>query len=144
VTRVVEPYSIERRLPHWYVHTWDTERDQARSYRLDRMRKATVLKQAFAPRDGFDPAELHSATTARIWYSPNVARWEIEKGARALVDGAAIADKSVGSAEWLVGEVVSYRGEAIVLEPQDLRARVALRARALANELRPSRPAARS
>jgi proteasome accessory factor C len=139
VKRVVEPYSIERRLPHWYVHTWDTERDQPRSYRLDRMRKATVSRKKFTPREGFDPSELHTATTARIWYSPNVARWEIEKGARPLLDGAAIADKSVGSADWLVGEVVSYRGEAIVLEPQELRARVAHRARELASELRPAR-----
>jgi predicted DNA-binding transcriptional regulator YafY len=45
----------------------------------------------------------------------------------------------VGSAEWLVGEVVSYRGEAVVLEPQELRARVAQRARELGNELRPNR-----
>jgi predicted DNA-binding transcriptional regulator YafY len=136
-TRTVEPYSIERRLPHWYVHTWDVDRDQPRSYRLDRMRKATVQRKGFTPREGFDPSELHGATTARIWYSPAVARWEVEKGARPLVDGAAIADRSVGSAEWLVGEVVSYRGEAVVLEPQELRARVALRARELASELRP-------
>ena len=141
VTRSVEPYSIERRLPHWYVHTWDIDRDQPRSYRLDRMRNARVLRKSFAPREGFDPSELHSATTARIWYSPAVARWEVEKGARPLVDGAALADKSVGSAEWLVGEVVSYRGEAIVLEPAELRAQVALRARALAAELRPKRAA---
>jgi proteasome accessory factor C len=139
VTRVVEPYSIERRLPHWYVHTWDVERDQARSYRLDRMRKASVRKDTFTPREGFDPGALRGATTARIWYSPNVARWEIEKGARPLVDGAAIADRSVGSADWLVGEVVSYRGEAVVLEPAELRARVAQRARELASELRPTR-----
>jgi proteasome accessory factor BC len=139
VIRTVEPYSIERRLPNWYVHAWDTERDQPRSYRLDRMRSAKVLKKSFKPREGFDPSELHGATSARIWYSPAVARWEIEKGARPLVDGAAIADRSVGSAEWLVGEVVSYRGEAIVLEPQELRARVALRARELGNELRPNR-----
>jgi proteasome accessory factor C len=139
VTRTVEPYSIERRLPNWYVHAWDVERDQPRSYRLDRMRSAKVLKKTFEPREGFDPSELHGATSARIWYSPAVARWEIEKGARPLVDGAAIADRSVGSAEWLVGEVVSYRGEAIVLEPQELRARVALRARELGNELRPNR-----
>ena len=139
VTRTVEPYSIERRLPHWYVHTWDTERDQPRSYRLDRMRNAKVLASSFVPREGFDPSELHTATTARIWYSPAVARWEVEKGARPLVDGAALADKSVGSAEWLVGEVVSYRGEAIVLEPPELRAQVALRARELAGELRPSK-----
>ncbi len=141
VTRSVEPYSIERRLPHWYVHTWDIDRDQPRSYRLDRMRNARVLRKSFKPREGFDPSELHSATTARIWYSPAVARWEVEKGARPLVDGAALADKSVGSAEWLVGEVVSYRGEAIVLEPAELRAQVALRARTLAAELRPRRPA---
>ncbi|MDX6476631.1 MAG: hypothetical protein QOH95_2142, partial [Gaiellaceae bacterium] len=119
--------------------TWDTERDEPRSYRLDRMRKAKVLRKTFKPRDGFDISELHHATTARIWYSPAVARWEVEKGARPLVDGAAIADKSVGSAEWLVGEVVSYRGEAIVLEPPELRARVAQRARELATELRPNR-----
>ncbi len=141
VTRTVEPYSIERRLPHWYVHTWDIDRDQPRSYRLDRMRNARVLRKGFTPREGFDPSELHTATTARIWYSPAVARWEVEKGARPLVDGAALADKSVGSAEWLVGEVVSYRGEAIVLEPAELRAQVAQRARTLAQELRPKRAA---
>jgi proteasome accessory factor C len=139
VTRTFEPYSIERRLPHWYVHTWDTERDEPRSYRLDRMRKAKVLRKSFKPREGFDISELHHATTARIWYSPAVARWEIEKGAHGLVDGSALSDKSVGSAEWLVGEVVSYRGEAIVLDPPELRAQVAARARALATELRPAR-----
>jgi proteasome accessory factor C len=139
VTRTIEPYSIERRLPFWYVHTWDVDRDQPRSYRLDRMRNAKMLRKSFTPREGFDPSELHHATTARIWYSPAVARWEVEKGAHPLVDGAAIAEKAVGSADWLVGEVVSYRGEAIVLDPPELRARVAHRARELAAELRPLR-----
>jgi len=139
VTRVVEPYSIERSLPFWYVHTWDTERDQARSYRLDRMRRAKVLRRSFTPREDFDPNRLRGASTARILYSPKVARWEIEKGARPLVDGSAIADRSVGSAEWLVGEVVSYRGEAVVLDPPELRKRVAERAKALGAELRPVR-----
>jgi proteasome accessory factor C len=140
VTRTVEPYAIERRLPHWYVHTWDVDRDEPRSYRLDRMRRAKPLRRSFKPREGFDPSELHHATSAKIWYSPAVARWEVEKGATPLVDGAALAEnKAVGSADWLVGEVVSYRGEAVVLEPPELRARVAGRARELANELRPSR-----
>ncbi|HEX7083115.1 MAG TPA: WYL domain-containing protein [Gaiellaceae bacterium] len=137
-TRTVEPYSIERRLPFWYVHTWDTERDQARSYRLDRMRDARPLDATFEPRPGFDPAWQHAATTARVWYSPVVARWEVEKGARPLVDGAALAERAVGSVDWLVGEVVSYRGEAVVLGPPELRARVAERARRLGQELRPA------
>jgi proteasome accessory factor C len=135
-TRTVEPYKIERRLPHWYVHTWDTDRDAARSYRLDRTRKARVLRRSFTPREGFDPAELREATKARVWYSPEVARWEIEKGARALVDGGALGERSVGSAEWLVGEVLSFRGAAVVLEPAELRRRVAARAAELEKELR--------
>jgi hypothetical protein len=43
--------------------------------------------------------------------------------------------------EWLVGEVVSYRGEAIVLGPPELRARIAVRARELGSELRPAKQA---
>src|SRR5581483_7149934 len=141
-TRTVEPYSIERRLPHWYVHTWDVDRDEPRSYRLDRMRRAKQLRKGFAPRAGFDPLELHHATTARVWYSPDVARWEIEKGATPLVDGAALSERAVGSADWLVGEVLSFRGEAVVLEPAELRAQVARRAREVEQALR--RPTAKT
>jgi predicted DNA-binding transcriptional regulator YafY len=143
-TRTVAPYSIERRLPHWYVHTWDIDRDAARSYRLDRTRKATVLRKSFAPHDGFDPAMLRDATSARVWYSPEVARWEVEKGAHALVDGSAVGDRSVGSADWLVGEVLAYGGNAVVVSPPDLRKRVADRATELERELRAARSLAKS
>ena len=135
-TRTVEPYSIERRLPHWYVHTWDVDRDEPRSYRLDRMKKAKQLRKGFTPRAGFDRSELHHATTARVWYSRDVARWEVEKGAAPLADGSALSERAVGSAEWLIGEVLSFSGEAVVLEPADLRTRVADRARELQRVLR--------
>jgi predicted DNA-binding transcriptional regulator YafY len=143
-TRTIEPYTIERRLPHWYVHAWDVDRDAPRSYRLDRMRHAKALGRGFVPREGFDPAELQRTTRARIWYSPEVARWEIEKGAIPLVDGAAVSERAVGSPEWLIGEVLSFRGEAVILEPIELRKVVATRARALERELRPAKPAATS
>src|SRR5439155_19051985 len=42
-TRIVEPYSLERELPNWRVHTWDRTRDGERSFRLDRMRDAKLL-----------------------------------------------------------------------------------------------------
>jgi predicted DNA-binding transcriptional regulator YafY len=138
-TRTVEPYSIERRLPHWYVHTWDLDRDEPRSYRLDRMKNAKQMRKSFTPRDGFDRSELHHATTARIWYSPDVARWEVEKGAVPLVDGSAVSERPVGSPEWLIGEVLSFRGAAVVLEPPDLRTRVADRARELERLFRHAR-----
>jgi predicted DNA-binding transcriptional regulator YafY len=133
--RTVEPYKLERALPNWYVHTWDRDRDAEKSFRLDRMRNAKRLREKFEPRAGFAPLGLRGARTARIWYSPVISRWQIEKGARPLKDGAALEERAVGSPEWLVGEVFHHRGEAVVLEPEDLRKRIASRASALAREL---------
>ena len=126
--RLVEPYYLERQLPHWYVHTWDRTSEGERTFRIDRMRNAKLRRPHFQPRAGFDPHEFSRARIVRIWYSPEVARWEVEKGARLLRDGAAVAELRVGSTDWLVGEVLAHRGEAVVLEPQDLRAAVAERA----------------
>jgi predicted DNA-binding transcriptional regulator YafY len=41
----------------------------------------------------------------------------------------------IGSEEWLVGEVLGQRGEAVVLEPAELRPVIARRAKELAQEL---------
>jgi len=136
---LVEPYALERRLPYWYVHTWDRTRDGERSFRLDRMRSARLQRGHFEPREGFDPHEFRDARPARIWYSPEIARWELEKGARRLADGSAVAERPVGSPEWLVGEILSYRGEAVVLEPPELRREIAERAKAVQRELGLSR-----
>ena len=138
-THLVEPYSLERRLPYWYVHTWDRTRDGERSFRLDRMRSARIQRGHFEPREGFDPHEFRDARPARIWYSPEIARWELEKGARSLADGSAVAERPVGSPEWLVGEILSYRGEAVVLEPPELRREIVARAKAVQRELGLSR-----
>ena len=138
-THLVEPYSLERKLPYWYIHTWDRTRDGERSFRLDRMRSARLQRGYFEPREGFDPHEFRDARTARIWYSAEIARWEFEKGARRLKDGSAAAERPVGSPEWLVGEILSYRGEAVVLEPPELRKEIAGRAQAVQRELGLSR-----
>jgi predicted DNA-binding transcriptional regulator YafY len=142
--RVVEPYSLERELPNWRVHTWDRTRDGERSFRLDRMRSARLTKETFEPREGFQPSRLRDARTAKVLYTKEVARWAIERGARPLADGAAIADVPFGSTEWLGSEIFSYRGEAIVLEPEDLRKHIGERAKELANELGVSRLRART
>jgi predicted DNA-binding transcriptional regulator YafY len=135
-TRQVEPYRISRELPHWYVHTWSRTSDGERSFRLDRIREARLLKERFEPRDDFQGQFFRDARTARVWYSPAVARWEVEKGATLLADGAALStDRAVGSPEWLVGEILSFRGQAEVLEPADLRKSVARRAAELEKSL---------
>ncbi len=133
--RVVEPYSLERELPNWRVHTWDRTRDAERSFRLDRMRSAALTKNRFEPREGFEPSRLRDARTAKVLYSTAVARWAQERGARLLKDGTALAELHVGSSAWLESEIFSFRGEAVVVEPEDLRARIAVRAKELAQEL---------
>ena len=135
VTHSVEPYWLERQLPHWYVHTWDRTRGDVRSFRLDRMRSAALGSEKFEPREGFEPDRLRDARVARIHYSKRVARWEVERGAQPLRDGSATAEQKVGGTEWLVGEILRFRGEAVVLEPADLRLSVARRARELLSEL---------
>ena len=135
VTHSVEPYWLERQLPHWYVHTWDRTRGGVRSFRLDRMRTAVLGTEKFEPREGFEPDRLRDARVARIHYAKSVARWEVERGAQPLRDGSAVADQKVGGLDWLVGEILRFRGEAVVVEPPDLRRSVANRARELLSEL---------
>jgi predicted DNA-binding transcriptional regulator YafY len=137
-TRVVEPYQLERELPNWYIHAFDPKNEASRSFRLDRIRSAKKLRERFERRPEFDPQRFGGTQTVRIWYSPEVARWEVERGATPLADGSAVREIPAG-ADWLVGEILSYRGEAAVLEPADLRKRVATRAKELARELNLSR-----
>ncbi len=143
-TRLVEPYSLERQLPNWYVHTWDRSSDGARSFRLDRMRSAKLAKEHFEPREGFEPTRLRDARTAKILYDKAIARWAVERGARPLADGTAIRELPVGSDEWLESEVLALRGEAVLLEPPELRHTVATRAKALAKDLGVERLRARA
>ena len=52
-----------------------------------------------------------------------------------LADGRSVRDLPVGSDEWLESEVLSLRGEAVLLEPDELRRTIATRAKTLAKEL---------
>jgi predicted DNA-binding transcriptional regulator YafY len=133
--RRVEPYSFQRELPAWRVHTWDLSRDAARTYRLDRMRDARVTDESFEPRPGFDPGYLTNALSVRVLFDPELARFEVERGARLLRDGSALAHVRAGSPEWVEVEVLSFRGHAVVLEPPELRRRLAERAGELLQEL---------
>jgi proteasome accessory factor C len=133
--RAVEPYSFERELPVWRVHTWDRTADGPRTYRLDRMRSASLTAERFDARDGFDPNYLSEPRMARLWHSPEIARWKLERGARQLTDRSALSDLPYKTDEWLLSEVLSDRGETVVLEPAEAREAIALRATELRAEL---------
>ena len=138
-TRLVEPYQLMRELPFWRVHTWDRSAGDARTYRVDRMRSARLTDERFEPREGFDPNYLRDPGIAQVWYSPEIARWKRERGARPLADGAALGELGFKTEDWIVGEILNDRGEAVVLEPGALRTTVAKRAGQLLRELKVSR-----
>ena len=137
--RLVEPYTFERVLPNWIIHTWDRSSDGERSFRLDRMRSARVTDDRFEPRDGFDPHFLEDALQVRVRYAKPVARYRVERGATRLTDGSALATLRVGTRDWLISEILADRGEAVVLEPADVRPAIAKRAAQLLRELKLTR-----
>jgi predicted DNA-binding transcriptional regulator YafY len=131
--RRVEPYALTNGREGWYVASFDPERDGMRHFRLDRIKRATVAKERYEPRPEVDPAaevdgwlrtgEVQASRTARVWVSPERARWARE--ARRVVeersDGAVVVELSFAGVDWLVREILREAGDAAVLEPKDAR-----------------------
>ena len=136
--RVVEPHYLRGVRGDWYCDTWDRTRDGERTFRVDRIRAARALDETFERRESVtarvDGALGDHAGTASVWFSASVARWELEERPDTvrLADGSALASVAYGSERWLYTELCRYLGEAVLLEPEPLRARVAVRARELA------------
>ena len=140
--RTIEPYKLANGQEGWYIHSYDLEKDAPRSYRLDRIRAATVLDDHFEPRPGVEPdvhgwlatGEVPSSRTARIWVSPERARWarEDRRVVQELKDGAVIVERTYASHEWLAREILKEGGDAVVLEPDEARQAVLEAAEALA------------
>jgi proteasome accessory factor C len=140
--RRVEPYGLLNSKEGWYVHAFDLERDAPRSFRLDRIKSVTVTDETFEPRPGVEPdvsgwpstGEVESSDTARVWISPERARWEREnrRVVEELRDGAVIVELPYASEEYLSREILKEAGDAVVLEPDDARRAVLEAAEALA------------
>jgi predicted DNA-binding transcriptional regulator YafY len=131
--RRVEPYALVNGREGWYVASFDPEKGEMRHFRLDRIRRAEVTEERFEPRAEVDPAaevdgwmrtgEVSSSRTARVWISPERARWarESRRVVRESSDGAVVVELSFAGVQWLVREVLKEAGDAAVLEPQDAR-----------------------
>ena len=112
----------------WYCDTWDRTADGERTFRVDRIREARALDETFERRESLtarvDGALGDQAGTASFWFSAEVARWELDRrpDTNRLADGAALASVPYGNERWLCAEVCRYLGEAVLLEPEALRA----------------------
>ncbi|HUE25419.1 MAG TPA: WYL domain-containing protein [Solirubrobacteraceae bacterium] len=142
-SRTVEPYALINGREGWYLASFDPSRDSVRHFRLDRIKSATVTDERFEPRSDVDPAadvdgwprtgEVPSSRRARIWISPERARWAREERTvvAELEDGAVIVELGFAGVDWLVREVLKEAGDAVVLEPADARTDVRSAAEAI-------------
>jgi proteasome accessory factor BC len=144
--RRIEPYQLLNGQEGWYVHSFDPDRDATRSFRLDRIKSATVTDERFEPRPGIKPdtrgwprtGEVEASRTARVWISPERSRWAREERhvVEELKDGAVVVELSYAGDEWLAREVLKEAGDAVVLEPEEARAAVLEAAESVAGAAR--------
>jgi len=134
--RRVEPYALINGREGWYVATFDPAKGDVRHFRLDRVRRAELTSERFEPRPEVNPSadvdgwprtgEVSASRSARVWISPERARWARE--ARKVVgvwdDGSIAVELSFAGVDWLVREVLKEAGDAAVLDPPDARAAV--------------------
>ena len=90
----------------WYVASFDpsADGDGMRHFRLDRIKRATVLEETYVPRPEVDPAaeidgwlrtgEVEASRIARVWIAPERARWarEERRVSEELADGAIVVE----------------------------------------------------
>lgn len=65
--RRIEPYDLVVNGNRWYLVAFDLDRDDWRSFRLDRMSEVAASTFAFTPRDQPDPAAYIRESTTQRW-----------------------------------------------------------------------------
>jgi proteasome accessory factor BC len=135
--RRVEPYRLENGREGWYVECFDLTKEGVRHFKLDRVKEAVASKEAYEPRQEVEElagvegwmtdGEVPTAQVARVWVSPERARWLREERTvvEELADGAVVVELPYAGTSWLVREILRGAGDLVVLEPEEAREAIA-------------------
>jgi proteasome accessory factor BC len=135
--RRVEPYRLENGREGWYVECYDLTKDGVRHFKLDRVKEAVAGGEAYEPRQEVEElagvegwmtdGEVPTAQVARVWVSPERARWLREERTvvEELADGAVVVELPYAGTSWLVREILRGAGDLVVLEPDEAREAIA-------------------
>jgi proteasome accessory factor C len=131
--REIEPYALINGREGWYVTGYDPAKEDMRHFRLDRVKRADRLEQTYEPRAELDAladiegwprtGTVGGSRVAHVWISAEQARWAREERSvlAELADGSIVVEWAFKGEGYLVKEVLKEAGDAVVLEPADLR-----------------------
>jgi proteasome accessory factor BC len=132
-SREIEPYALINGREGWYVTGYDPAKEDMRHFRLDRIKRAELTERSYEPRPELDAladiegwprtGTVGGSRVARVWVSAEQARWVREERSVVgeLADGSVVVEWSFKGEGYLVKEVLKEAGDAVVLEPADLR-----------------------
>jgi predicted DNA-binding transcriptional regulator YafY len=142
--RELSPHGLVVHSGRWYLAAHDHTRDDMRTFRVDRMRRAALAKQsAVAPPEGFDAVAYISRSLARTPWPYAVAvllDLPIEEASKRLpatlaelveTDDGTLLRMGVSSLDWMARVLAGLDCGFTIREPEELRASV----RTLANRL---------
>lgn len=141
--RTVEPLLMSNIEGHWYLNAYCRHAEAGRLFRLERILTARALEERFEARESMhlkteyediDPRG-YAAKRAVIRFSPEIARWMEERPELDLIeeheDGSANYALYYTDEAWAARRVMQYLGEAVVIEPEELRREIHRQATAL-------------
>lgn len=144
-SRAIEPHLLVNARDAWYVVAYCRRAEERRTFRLDRVRSATLTDEHFERRPDIAESTPYLpwgdrrpdgppiAQTASVWCSSALARWMIEEHrvAEHYADGSVLVEIPYASEAWLVKELIKHQGEAVLFEPVALRRTIADQATAI-------------
>jgi proteasome accessory factor C len=127
-TRIIDPEHVFSALGNWYVVAWDRSVDGERLFRLDRIRQARPTGERFEPRGLIGQGrDLYTRSSedrdVHLRLGPR-ARWVAEYYVVSEVherDGVLEVSLPTKDLAWAAKLVLRLGGEAVVLEPDELR-----------------------
>jgi proteasome accessory factor C len=131
--RKVEPLLMSNISGVWYLNAYCRSADAPRLFRLDRILAARMTDERFEERadthlkteyEDIDPRG-YAAKRAVVRFSPAIARWMEERPELDLIeeyeDGSADYALYYTDQSWAARRIMRYLGEAVALEPEELR-----------------------
>ncbi len=134
--RRVKPARLAFKASAWYLQAYSLEKKAYRTFKLTRIHELTLTEERFSDVLVPPPIEPEDMTTGMrvvLKFSASLAYRVLDEfdgeRVRALDDGVLLVDAFMPDGGWLIDNLLSFGGQAEVLEPESLRLGLARKAR---------------